>query len=248
MRFVAVIIGSELLDGRREDGHFEFLRRELARRHWSLSASLMIGDEPDLIESVFRLAREDRQMVLFSFGGIGATPDDYTRHCAANVFTGGRLAVHPEGEERIRARFGQPSAYQLEMVRFPKGAGLLNNPVNGVPGFYLDDRLFFVPGFPSMAHPMIIEALDHFYPAGVQQYARSLIADCGEGRMMHLMDALPESIALSCLPEASGQKRETTLTLKAADEALLGEWFDFFRRGLDEAAIAYRIEEAACGV
>ncbi len=244
MRFVAVIIGSELLDGRRKDGHFDFLRRELARRHWSLSASLSVADEPDLIESLFALAQADSQMVLFSFGGIGATPDDYTRRCAANVFTAGRLALHPEGQERIRRRFKSPSDYQLEMVRFPEGAGLLNNPVNDVPGFYLHERLFFMPGFPSMAHPMVIEALDRFYPAGTQRHTRTLIAQCGEGQMMDLMRSLPDTVELSCLPESSGEKRETTLMLKSDDVERVSEWFEFLCQGLDQAAIAYRREGA----
>ena len=91
MNFYSVIIGTELLNGRRKDAHFSFLNNELLKRGWEQKASFVIKDEPSFIEDIFRLIKNDPDAVLFSFGGIGSTPDDYTRPCAANVFTNAEL-------------------------------------------------------------------------------------------------------------------------------------------------------------
>ena len=243
MRFVAVIIGSELLDGRRGDAHFGFLRQALFERGHTLDAAWYVADKPDLIESLFTLAATDEQMVLFSFGGIGATPDDYTRQCAANVFTASKLALHSGGMAHIEARFENPTAYQREMVNFPNGAGLLHNPVNQIPGFSLFDRLFFVPGFPSMAHPMVIEALERFVPTASLPLRHTLLAECSEGALMEMMNALPQGVTLSCLPESSGLKRQTTLSLSAHNGPLLDDAFAQIQIGLDAAGIGYEIVE-----
>ena len=99
INFYSVIIGTELLNGRRKDAHFDFLNSELLKRGWEQKASFVIKDEPPFIEDIFNLIKKDPDSVLFSFGGIGATPDDYTRQAAANVFTNGEMEVN-EGAKR----------------------------------------------------------------------------------------------------------------------------------------------------
>ena len=163
--FYSVIIGTELLNGRRKDSHFEFLNSELIKRGWSHKASFIIKDDPKFIEDVFKLIKSDKDSVMFSFGGIGATPDDYTRECAANVFTDGKMEINEGAKQAIIDRFKE-EAYpnRINMANLPINAKLLFNPITNVPGFYLEDRFFFVPGFPQMARPMILEALDKHYP------------------------------------------------------------------------------------
>ena len=89
MHIYAVIIGTEILNARREDKHFHFLRDKLLQKGYELYASFVIKDERSLIENVFRLVKNDPDSILFSFGGIGSTPDDLTRETAAKVFTNG---------------------------------------------------------------------------------------------------------------------------------------------------------------
>jgi molybdopterin-biosynthesis enzyme MoeA-like protein len=86
--------------------------------------------------------------VVFSCGGIGATPDDHTRQCAAAAL-GVDLALHPEAERLIRERMQdiareQGVAYEpdrhdnihrLNMGVFPAGAAIIPNPYNKIPGF-----------------------------------------------------------------------------------------------------------------
>jgi len=79
MNFYAVIIGTEILNGRRADKHFEFLQNELAKYGHELFASFIIKDDKKLIQNCYRLIQADQNAVMFSFGGIGSTPDDLTR-------------------------------------------------------------------------------------------------------------------------------------------------------------------------
>lgn len=164
MGFGALIIGDEIIRGKRQDKHFEKLREILSARGLHLDWVLYLGDDrPRLIEALKRsLATDD---VVFSFGGIGATPDDHTRQAAAAA-AGVPLGLHPEAEARIRERLASLNRpitqSMLDMGRFPVGSRTIPNPVNGIAGFSYADH-HFVPGFPEMAWPMIEWVLDNGY-------------------------------------------------------------------------------------
>ena len=71
MNFYSVIIGTELLNGRREDAHFPFLNSELLKRGWTHKGSFVIKDEPDFINSVFQLIKNDpkiNHLILIMIG------------------------------------------------------------------------------------------------------------------------------------------------------------------------------------
>ena len=116
---------------------------------------------------------------MFSFGGIGATPDDHTRACAAHA-AGVELRLHPDAEAEIRARFGADiTPRRLMMGEFPVGSEIIPNPYNRIPGFSLNDH-YFLPGFPQMAWPMMESVLDrrtaHLSRPGRSASARSSCA------------------------------------------------------------------------
>ena len=159
--FGAYVIGDEILVGKRQDRHLSFLIGALASRGLRLSWAHYLGDEPRRLTEAFRrsLASDD---VVFCFGGIGATPDDHTRQCAAAA-AGVRLQLHPEAEREIRGRFGgDATPERLRMGEFPQGSTVIPNPVNRIPGFSLHEHHFF-PGFPQMAWPMTEWVLDTRY-------------------------------------------------------------------------------------
>ena len=164
--FGALIIGDELLVGKREDKHLSFLIRALAKRGLRLWWGNYIGDDPARLTEALKRSFASSD-VVFSFGGIGATPDDHTRQCAAGAL-GVPLKLHPEAEHEIRARFAGQSPGQeitpqrLAMGEFPQGAKIIPNPVNRIPGFSVADH-HFVPGFPQMAWPMVEWVLDTYY-------------------------------------------------------------------------------------
>lgn len=165
MNFGALIIGDEIMRGKRQDKHFAKLVELLAARGLHLSWAEYLGDEPERLTATLRRTFASGD-VVFCFGGVGATPDDRTRQCAAAALDV-ELVLHPEAakliEDSIRRRSGVPAnEHQLRMGELPVGAELIPNTYNGIPGFSIRHH-HFMPGFPVMAHPMVEWLLDERY-------------------------------------------------------------------------------------
>ena len=165
--FGIYIIGDEILSGKRQDGHLSKVIEILSARGLALSWALYLGDEPAQIITEFKISFV-KSDIVFSFGGIGATPDDYTRQCAADALNV-PLVRHTGAVAEIVAQFGE-GAYpkRVSMADFPQGAAIIPNPVNRVAGFSAGfpnqkQNHHFLPGFPAMAHPMMEWVLDTHY-------------------------------------------------------------------------------------
>jgi molybdopterin-biosynthesis enzyme MoeA-like protein len=225
MEFGAIIIGDEIMSGKRQDKHFPQLIKILEARGLALSWCDHIGDDPARIVATLQrtLAGGD---VVFSFGGIGATPDDHTRQCAAQAL-GVPVERHPEAVAELEARFGA-EAYpkRVLMAEFPRGAGIIPNPYNRVPGFFVAQH-YFVPGFPVMAWPMVEWVLDnryaeHFHPA--PKVERSiLVFGSTESGLLDLMNDIVARyplLKLFSLPSIGedGQRRHIELGVKGNPE------------------------------
>ncbi len=188
--FGTIIIGDELLSGKRQDRHFQHVVETLAQRGLELKWCRIIGDDPALIVATLRqtLAQDD---IVFSFGGIGATPDDHTRQCAAEA-AGVPLYRHPEAVAEIEARFGA-EAYprRILMADLAQGSRIIPNPFNRIPGFSLG-RHHFLPGFPQMAWPMMDWVLDTLYPEirnqAPETEALITVLDAMESPLLDLMN------------------------------------------------------------
>ena len=243
--FYSVIIGTELLNGRRKDAHFTFLNEQLLKRGWTHKASFVIEDDTKLMENIYNLIKADKNSVMFSYGGIGATPDDYTRQIAAKVFREGEMEYHEKAQELIINQFGDEAyPHRIEMGNLPINAKLLKNVVNNVAGFYLDDRFFFTPGFPSMSQAMVIEALDkHYSKNELVKYRKTLTAFCGENDLISLMKELPSKIELSSLPKIIDDKRQVVLSLSSLEQTLLDNSFQEFIDFCEEKNIKYILED-----
>jgi molybdopterin-biosynthesis enzyme MoeA-like protein len=172
--FGLVVVGDEILSGKRADKHMPKLIELLSARGLQLAWAEYVGDSPERITATLRRAFDSGAMV-FSCGGIGATPDDHTRQCAARAL-GVPLVLHPGAEALIRERMQDTAreqgttyepdrpdnVHRLNMGVFPEGARLIPNPFNKIPGFSVAD-VHFVPGFPVMAWPMMAWVLDEQY-------------------------------------------------------------------------------------
>ncbi|MGD9970347.1 MAG: competence/damage-inducible protein A [Sulfuricurvum sp.] len=242
LHFYVVIIGSEILNGRRIDKHFSYIRDMLLLRGHVLYASFTIKDDSQLIQNVFELIKNDPQSVLFSFGGIGSTPDDLTRQIASDVFSDGTLYPHPRFMNDILERFGdQAYPHRIFMSHLPKNADLLHNVINNMSGFYLNERYFFMPGFPEMSHPMVNEALDRFYPQGIREFRYTLLAQTGENTLIEQMKALEPSIDFSSLPMINGGSPQVEISVASRDERLAQESFKIFTDFLQKENIVFDI-------
>jgi len=178
--FGLIIIGDEILSGKRADKHLPKVIELLQARGLQLAHADYVGDDPQRITATLARAFASGE-VVFSCGGIGATPDDHTRLCAARAL-GVDLALHPQAELLIRERMqdvareqGVPyvpdradNVHRLNMGVFPVEAQIIPNPYNKIPGFSCASpggrgAVHFVPGFPVMAWPMIEWVLDTHY-------------------------------------------------------------------------------------
>ncbi len=189
MNIGLIIVGDEILSGKRQDKHLAKVIELLAARGLALDWARYVGDERGRITAALKDAFAGGELV-FSTGGIGATPDDHTRQCAAAAL-GVELALHPQARELILERMrdvateqGLPyepdradNVHRLNMGVFPAGAEIIPNPYNKIPGFSVG-HVHFVPGFPVMAWPMIEWVLDQRYAqlhGGGRTEARSVI-------------------------------------------------------------------------
>ncbi len=190
LAFGLIVVGDEVLNGKCADKHFGRFKSMLAERGHELAWHWLLPDEPEVLTDHLRfsMARTDP---VFVCGGIGATPDDHTRACAARA-AGVHLERHAEARELIEARFG-PDAYphRILMADLPAGCALIANPYNRIPGFSLGQH-FFLPGFPQMAWPMAEAVLDRRYPAaGGRKRERSvMVRGVPESRLVPLMQRL----------------------------------------------------------
>lgn len=173
-RIRLIIVGDEILSGRRQDKHFSKVIELLSERGLQLSGAEFLADDREILTAALRRSFASSDIVLCC-GGIGATPDDHTRQSAAAALDL-PLTLHPEAEEAITLRVAEMAAegkapadmsaaenqQRLQMGMFPEGCEVVPNPYNRIPGFFIQDHTF-VPGFPVMAWPMLEWTLDTRY-------------------------------------------------------------------------------------
>lgn len=242
MNFYAVIIGTEILNGRRVDKHFDFLKTELAKYGHELFASFIIKDDIELMKRTYTMIKEDANAVMFSFGGIGSTPDDLTREVASEVFRNTKPVTHPKFKQDIIEKFGNEAyPHRIHMADLPPDAKLLHNPVNNMSGFALDDRFFFMPGFPSMSHPMVREIIKKYFNKSKQKYRYTLKAKTSENTLIDLMQQLPKSVELSSLPIFIDKKPNVELSLSGTNNEEVKNYFDMFQKELTHKNIPFTL-------
>ena len=250
MNIGALIIGDEILSGKRADKHLPHVIATLAARGLTLDFVHYLGDDRERLTALLRdsFARAD---LLFSFGGIGATPDDHTRQAAAAALKL-PLVRHPEAVAEIEARFGVDAyPHRVLMAEFPEGARVIPNPVNRIAGFSIRDHHFF-PGFPQMAWPMLDWVLATWYAdlRQVPPQERAIVVhDAGESQLLPLMEAnvaLFPQLKLFSLPSfMSDGARRIELGVKG-DPNLVDAAIAHLKEGVEAAGFRWEpFEESA---
>src|SRR5674476_169303 len=264
-----IIIGDEILSGKRADKHLPKVIELLKARGLQLDYAEYVGDAPQRITATLKRAFASGD-VVFSTGGIGATPDDHTRQCAAQAL-GLELALHPQAETLIRQRMQdlakeQGTVYEanrpdnihrLNMGVFPVGAQIIPNPFNKIPGFFCMGKrqfsagppqgklapsggsdphavgerggVYFVPGFPVMAWPMIEWVLDtryaHLHQKSAQIEKSVIVPGAMEAMLTPLMlaiEAAHAGVKVFSLPSVDHPEygRHIELGVKGASDAV----------------------------
>ncbi|MGA0612646.1 competence/damage-inducible protein A [Caldimonas sp. KR1-144] len=262
MAFGLIIVGDEILSGKREDKHLAKVIELLGERGLALSWARYVGDEPERITQMLREAFASGDAV-FSCGGIGATPDDHTRQCAAAAL-GVELELHPKARELILERMrdvameqGVPyepdradNVHRLNMGVFPKGATLIANPYNKIPGFSCEGvaggAVHFVPGFPVMAWPMIAAVLDERYRAlhgSARSEERSVIVygamEATLTPLMNEVEAQHPGVKVFSLPSVDHpvHGRHIELGVKGRPGELIASAYATLRAGLERHGV-----------
>ncbi|MCA1325493.1 competence/damage-inducible protein A [Herbaspirillum sp. alder98] len=261
-----IIIGDEILSGRRIDKHFPKLLELLTQRGLQLSWAEYLGDDPARITATLKrtLASDD---IVFCTGGIGATPDDHTRQCAAAAL-GVPLALHPEARSKIQERIGDMAGesgvtpdfdspenqHRLKMGEFPVGADIIPNPYNKIPGFSLRNTSgqgahYFAPGFPVMAWPMFEWVLETHYADLFHRQAwaeRSmLVFESAESTLTPLMEAIEAEFAqvkVFSLPHVGDEKTRRHIDLGVkGDPQQVDPAFEKLQQGLRLLKAEYQV-------
>lgn len=241
MKFGMVVVGDEILSGKRRDTHFAFVVETLKKRGLELSWARIVGDDHDLLVQTYRETLASGAAV-FSFGGIGGTPDDITRQCAAEAF-GLDIEPHPEAMQILQEKFGDDVyPYKVRMAEFPRGATLIPNPVNRIAGFSINNH-HFVPGFPNMSHPMIEWVLDRYYASyfSAPVVEMRIVAEAPESRLITIEEdilAMFPQIKLSSLPNTY-DRTSVDLGLRGARDDV-EKAMVVMKNMLDEAGIPYQ--------
>ena len=249
-KFGLIIVGDEILSGKRQDKHLTKIIELLSARGIALDWAEYVGDSPQRITATLKRAFDSGDIV-FSTGGIGATPDDHTRQCAAKAL-GAPLHLHPQAEALIRERMQDTARdqgteylpdhpdniHRLNMGMIPVDAQIIPNPYNKIPGFYVLGKrggVFFVPGFPVMAWPMVEWVLDTLYPHLHQQSAYQeksvIVFGAMEASLTPLMERLEATY--------SGIK---VFSLPSVDHPQYGRHIELGVKGTpDDVALAYPV-------
>lgn len=253
MQFGLIIIGDEILSGKRQDKHFAKVLELFGARGLQLSWVQYLGDDRARLTAALERSFASNDVVL-SCGGIGATPDDHTRQAAAAAL-GRPLALHPEAErlitERTRdmARDGKANPdmslpenrQRLKMGEFPEGARIIPNPFNKIPGFSVGHH-WFVPGFPVMAWPMLEAVLDqhyaHLFFKTTTAEQSFLVHELAESTVTPLMERIEQQfpgVRTFSLPSVGGGgvRRHIELGVKGAPQQILAA-FEELRAGVIE--------------
>ncbi len=225
-----IIIGDEILSGRYEDRHLSSVIQILSERGLRLDWARYLADDPEAIARTLRQTH-DAGDIVFCCGGIGSTPDDYTRQSAAVAFNR-PLVMHPEARAEIEKRirevsedpdkpdYGSPdNVRRLMMGEFPEGSAIIPNPVSHFPGFSYGTH-YFVPGFPQMAHPMIAWALDTYHQGifntGREEVLAVHVRGLGEANVTPLLERLVVScpeVKFFSLPHMGAERSGNYLEL-----------------------------------
>ncbi|MEA1916529.1 MAG: molybdopterin-binding protein [Campylobacterota bacterium] len=239
--FYALIIGSEILNGRREDMHFEFLKKLLSRYNHTLFASFIVKDDVELLEKSLELIKSDSKSILFSFGGIGSTPDDLTREIASKIFRSSPVETNKQFLNDIIERFGDKAyPHRVNMAKLPPSSQLIKNPINNMSGFSIDERFFFVPGFPNMSHPMITSVVEDKFSTVIESYRLTILAQTSEESLISEMNKTAQNIELSSLPMFKDNRPLVELSLCASSESDVKDAMEIFVKRLEDLKVSYR--------
>ncbi|MBU5264924.1 competence/damage-inducible protein A [Bacillus atrophaeus] len=154
-----IAVGSELLLGQITNTNAQFISKGLAEIGINVFYHTAVGDNPERLKQVIRIAEERSDFIIFS-GGLGPTKDDLTKETIASVL-GRPLVLDDEAFQSIEDYFKKTkrtmSPNNRKQALVIEGSDVLANKFGMAPGMLIEHeaRLYMLlPGPPSELHPM----------------------------------------------------------------------------------------------
>jgi nicotinamide-nucleotide amidase len=174
-----IIIGNELVSGRKRDVNAWYASGCLLSHGIEVSKITTVGDDYDTLSSSLRSAAKRSKFIIVT-GGLGPTEDDLTTEIAAQAFDrpllrSQTLLDHIRGKTKKRGLTWSRPLEKLALL--PRGAKALD-PKGEMCGFSLcegDCRLYFLPGVPAQMRQLmnvyvVPDIFRHYSPATVPRH------------------------------------------------------------------------------
>ena len=235
-----IIIGNEILSGRIQDANLSYIATKLNDEAGiRLTEARVVPDiEAEIVDAVNAMrAKHD---YVFTTGGIGPTHDDITADAVAAAF-GVELHEHPDIIAMMEARWGDElNAARRRMARVPDGGELVNNPVQGPPGFTIGN-VFVLAGVPQIMRGMLQDVGPRLKGGAVVVSRTLRVEGSGEGAVAAPLEAVAKAhpgLSLGSYPFYGQDGFGTNLVVRGRDpgevEATLTELISVLR----EAGVA----------
>ncbi|MBI1388342.1 MAG: competence/damage-inducible protein A [bacterium] len=159
-----LIVGDEILDGRRVDRHVHFITRTLQPFGLRCRRAVVVRDEFEVMRTSIENALAETRLVITT-GGLGPTVDDVTRE-ALSAATGISLRENPAVVEMIEERFRrlgrEMTPNNRRQALTPEQGGFYPNDNGTAPGLVFDDGeriAIALPGPPRELEPLVTAQL-----------------------------------------------------------------------------------------
>lgn len=160
--YIALIVGDELLEGKRVDRHAAYITRTLGEHGLGCQRVEILRDNRSALANAASKALSESSLVIVT-GGLGPTVDDITREALSDA-TGIALRENADALAMIEARFrafNRPmSSNNRAQAMVPERGGFFFNDHGTAPGLYFESDsglLLALPGPPRELEPMFAD-------------------------------------------------------------------------------------------
>ena len=228
MQTEIIIIGNELISGRKRDLNAWYASGCLLSHGLEVSEITTVGDNYDTLSSVLRAAVGRSHFIIVT-GGLGPTEDDLTTEIVSKalgrpLFLDETVLDHIKENAEKSGLNWSPSLEKL--ARLPRGATILD-PKGEMCGFSLsegDSLLYFLPGVPEQMRELMCgfvvpDILRRYRPANIPWHRTLKVYGLSESHIAETFKDLSDELKgvmfgfYPCFPE-----NHITITVRGKNE------------------------------
>ncbi|MFD2628456.1 competence/damage-inducible protein A [Oceanobacillus kapialis] len=247
-----IAVGTELLLGQIANTNAQWLSQQLASVGINVYHHLVVGDNLQRVETVFRQAHTRSDVVIVT-GGLGPTDDDLTRE-AFQAMSSMDIEEHSPSMEKITAFFEKRGSTMTpnnrKQARVFRGATVLNNKTGMAPGMIVsfEGRTWvFLPGVPREMKNLASESVFPYLQGllGEKQIIKSMVlkfVGIGESQLEHeLYDLIQKQDNPTIAPLAQDSGVVIRLTARHSSEIEADKLLDVTKQKVEERLSSYML-------